>query len=34
MGEPPFNLAWMYDHCYIGRRGLKESFFLGVEELV
>jgi len=34
MGEPPFNRAWMYDRCYSGRRGLKESFVLGVEEFV
>jgi len=34
MGEPPFNRAWMYDRCYSGRRGSKESFVLGVEEFV
>ena len=34
MGEPSFNRAWMYDRCYSGRWGLKESFVLGVEEFV
>jgi len=34
MGEPPFNRTWMYARCYSGRRGLKESFVLGVEEFV
>ena len=24
----------MYDHCYSGRRGLKESFVVGVEEFI
>ena len=34
MGEPPLNRVWMYDHSYNGRRGLKESFVLGIEEFV
>jgi len=34
MAEAPFNRAWMYDRCYSGRRGLKESFVIGVEEFV
>ena len=34
MGEPPLNRAWMYDHCYSARRGLKESFVLGVEVFI
>ena len=34
MGEPPFNRAWMYDRCYNGRRGLKESFVLDVENSI
>jgi len=34
MGELPFDRAWMYDRCYSGRRGLKKSFVLGVEEFV
>jgi len=24
----------MYDRCYSGRRGLKESFVIGVEEFI
>ena len=26
--------AWMYDRCHSGRRGLKESFVIGVQEFV
>ena len=29
-----WNRRWMYDRCYSGRSGLKESFVEGVEEFV
>ena len=29
-----WNRRWIYDRCYSGRSGLKESFVKGVEEFV
>jgi len=34
MGKAPFNRVWMYDRCYNGRRRLKDSFVIGIEEFV
>ena len=34
MGEVPRHRRWVYDRCYSGRRGLKESFVIGVEEFI
>jgi len=34
MGEVPSHHRWVYDRCYSGRRGLKESFVIGVEEFI
>jgi len=34
MNYIPSNCRWMYDRCYSGRSGLKESFVKGVEEFV
>jgi len=34
MRKAPLNCAWMYDHCYSGKRGLKESFVIGAKEFV
>ncbi|XP_052723690.1 pollen-specific leucine-rich repeat extensin-like protein 4 isoform X2 [Vigna angularis] len=34
MAHYPNYRGWMYDRCYSGRRGLKESFVIGVEEFV
>ena len=34
MNYTPLNNRWMYDRCYSGRSGLKESFVEGVEEFV
>jgi len=34
MNHVPFDRAWMYDRCYSGRRDLKESFVICVEEFV
>ncbi|BAU03730.1 hypothetical protein VIGAN_UM165500, partial [Vigna angularis var. angularis] len=34
MAHYPNHRGWMYDRCYSGRRGLKESFVIGVEEFV
>ena len=34
MAEVPIHRGWMYDHCYPGRKGLKEDFLIGVEDFV
>jgi len=34
MGEVPSHRRWVYDRCYSGRRGLKESFVIGVEKFI
>jgi len=34
MGEVPSHRRWVYDRCYSGRRGLKESFVIGVEDFI
>jgi len=34
MADVPIHHSWMYDCCYLARRGLKENFFIGVEDFV
>ena len=34
MGEVPSHRRWVYDRCYSCRRGLKESFVIGVEDFI
>jgi len=34
MGEVPSHRRWVYDRCYSGRRGLKETFVIGVEQFI
>jgi len=32
MAEVPIHHGWMVDYCYLGRRGLKETFLIRFEE--
>ena len=34
MGEVPNHRRWVYDRCYSGKRGLKETFVIGVEQFI
>jgi len=34
MAKDPNDRHWVYDHCYNGRRMLKETFVIGVEQFI